>query len=80
MNKWQPIETAPKDGSDILLGTTAEANAGYGYVCEGHYVDEHGWYQANTDWTDTFDGEVNPTHWMPLPPPPDTQGAERSES
>lgn len=67
---WQPIETAPKDETRVLL-----AKAGKGYVTMGrwverfsrdHYVDgEHGWFNDATQtriW--------NPTHWMPLPEAP----------
>jgi hypothetical protein len=73
MSEWQPIETAPKSGMDILLL--------YGSVHEGRWhvassapdvqrkqkIFEHGWYWAG------FNGPVGPifpTHWMPLPEPP----------
>lgn len=58
---WQPIETAPKDGTPIL-GWPGTMN-GYPYVVQY----SHGlWREA--------DGELyhlyEPTHWMPLPEPP----------
>jgi hypothetical protein len=28
MNEWQPIETAPKDGSDIILGALPQTHDG----------------------------------------------------
>lgn len=73
MDGWQPIETAPKDGSAILIyGGT------YSYSI---YADEPfdgvsiaRWYrfhwrgedrQAHDDWY-----SHNPTHWQPLPNPP----------
>jgi hypothetical protein len=73
---WQPIETAPKDGTVIDL---------WGYGWNGKYR-----RMANCRWYDELgDGEftgweqeyaespsyrnlrgVTFTHWMPLPPPP----------
>lgn len=61
---WQPIETAPRDGTRIL-GT-----------CEGA-VFEMLWMPCYSNneipgWTDNFEhlNEYEPTHWMPLPPSP----------
>lgn len=62
---WQPIETAPKDGTLILIakgGASAWHNMFAGYWDEG--LGEFKYHR---------DGYVrNPTHWMPLPPPPET--------
>lgn len=66
-NTWQPIETAPRDGSFILLA----GPSGYGStplrvaVCRynGEYFDP--WRDhANDGW---LDGGETPTHWLPLP-------------
>lgn len=74
MSDWQPIETAPKDGNSILLGT-----AGAPAVWTGYFRQERS--PGMMRWTDnqiyrwTRDGYMdlnwNPTHWMPLPDPPD---------
>jgi hypothetical protein len=75
--KWQPIETAPKDGTDIIVM----------YIhCETQIVHAAFWLEANLDdeldetgwWTydwsevsrSKMDDHYTPTHWMPLPPPP----------
>jgi hypothetical protein len=63
VSEWQPIETAPKDGT-IVLG------------CDGtgddYQVYEMAWIEnVEFMWTDPrFGGIYGPTHWMPRPPPP----------
>jgi len=62
---WQPIETAPKDGREILTYGKDDDGEEYFWVCgwwpyptheEGHWTCWH-----VSDWA---------THWMPLPEPP----------
>ena len=75
---WQPIETAPKDGTWILVygeGTDDEADtrkvsvAQYTNYLNGTIYDEFWWQFA---WYDGgyYGRFENPTHWMPLPTPP----------
>lgn len=67
MSKWQPIETAPRDGTIVLLANSASW-VGTGYY---HFEDNRGWFMAGTHWTDYCDGSITgTTHWMPLPKPP----------
>lgn len=61
--QWQPIETAPKDGREILASE-------YGYVEIAF------WSGGVSKWIgpcDSFGDPVvmAPTHWMPLPAPPE---------
>lgn len=70
-NKWQPIETAPKDGTKVLcFGSLPGRKAIFiGWWADKlssiHYVnDSPGWYNENMDDRDC------PSHWMPLPEPP----------
>ncbi len=60
MKTWQPISTAPKDKTRVLL-------FGGGYMETGYYDDSPriGPY-PNWRWPIA----LNPTHWMPLPNPP----------
>lgn len=63
---WQPIETAPKDGTVVLLRWSEWPRmAMTGYWLEGWAVEdkEHGHYVLRC---------VEPIHWMPLPAPPAT--------
>jgi hypothetical protein len=77
---WQPIETAPKDGTRIWIFTP-------GYTQENGYRHEPfmltAWWDENegedgalvAPLSDGFEVAVtyhfaSPTHWMPLPPPP----------
>jgi hypothetical protein len=60
---WQPIETAPKDGTWVLgyfpmLGVSQMKWFSYGSYTE-HWMRFGGWTPVD-----------NPTHWMPLPEPP----------
>lgn len=71
--EWQPIETAPKDGTFILI--------------TGGRVDVYEWYNGKepesvmatwtldgwhfASWDGAFRSEyLRPTHWMPQPCPP----------
>jgi len=56
MSEWQSIDTAPKDGTPILVSN--------GDSCAAVYW----WPQV---WMGTVhNGMRDPTHWMPLPKPP----------
>jgi len=65
MDKWHPMETAPKDGTNILAFDPADTDE----VCQGYVVvrwhrDE--WVEASGEQYQTY----KPTHWMPLPGKP----------
>jgi Protein of unknown function (DUF551) len=65
MDNWQPIDTAPRDGTRILLydryereqdfarfvGAWGDSPVGYWFAIPGAY-------------------RKRPTHWQPLPAPP----------
>lgn len=72
---WRPIETAPHDGTEVIVLVEARAGArgcmlvGH-YMRGGHCIEDHppidaGWYF----WSGSmFDRASKPTHWLPLPP------------
>lgn len=61
---WQPIETAPKDGTFVFLYWPTLSMTRYPAV-GFHHGDEYGWSLADRDY-----GEIYPTHWSPLFEPP----------
>lgn len=73
-SNWRSIDTAPRNATDVL-------------VTDGYRVYVAGWWQEpgepdeDGEWTCYMDAiedprcPIEPTHWMPLPEPPnvDTQ-------
>ena len=58
--QWLPIESAPKDGTEILLYSLGDVG-----VC--YWRDD----EVMTGWTWGLGKAFGlPTHWQPLPPPP----------
>lgn len=63
--QWQPIETAPKDETPIL-----------GFITE-KWIE--GIFWNGEEWSYLSDGDITPvgrnqpTHWMPLPAPPEVK-------
>lgn len=68
--KWQPIATAPKDGTLILYWIRYFDQPGLGYYRDGHIWTGPIAFQPSLmarEWEDVAD------FWMPLPPPPSGQ-------
>lgn len=61
---WQPIETAPKDGSRVLIKGDCTVVAGWEEITGMHGL--MGWAIVNDAWMSS--GEAR--YWMPLPKPP----------
>lgn len=74
--QWQPIETAPNDGTLMWLcrsGDDYEPSLGWWAEavpsdedCEYDNGMDAGWFSQGGFWP----GGDQPTHWMPLPEPP----------
>jgi hypothetical protein len=64
IGEWQPIETAPKDGTNFLACSEASsvflAHYANGIVDSSSWGDDYGYMERRA------------THWMPLPAPPST--------
>lgn len=73
MSEWRPIDSAPKDGSAVLLfggegcfGWTPPANMADLPLSISRWSEDR-WVEATGEQYQPHDG---PTHWMPLPDPP----------
>lgn len=78
---WQTMETAPRDGTWLLLYGVAHAHHGFpacyigGWPLHADWVDEEpqdGWMGLGWDQLGEL-YEVEATHWMPLPKPPESE-------
>ena len=75
--QWQLIETAPKDGTTILLCQAVNAD-GKPIRAEswGLFVQVAAWWAGENAWIvycsliKEPELHFEPTHWMPLPAPP----------
>lgn len=80
MREWQPIETAPKDGSAILLAGPFEHGCIIAFWSDPSIGDtepsDSGWYEF--EWSgNPIHGQ--PTHWSPIPNiPPTVDGSPTS--
>ena len=63
-SKWQPIETAPKDGTKIVIAEFDEHEKRW------LFRTDH-WRKYLMDFDEGWGGLMVPTHWMPLPPLPE---------
>lgn len=74
--EWRAIETAPKDGTNILVCRTEfdeplMAVARWDENMHGSgYYDEFGWMRVGYQGLATDAVTPPPSHWMPLPAPP----------
>lgn len=68
--EWQPIETAPKDGTYVLLRFEGPFHdqESPGVAVGRHYASGPRWWLTSI-WAATT-ANAEPTHWAPLPEPP----------
>ena len=79
MGEWKTIDSAPKDGTSILLWCPYADKSGT--IVVGEF-----WVRAwaSSDWKIDYSTMVildapDPTHWMPLPEPPEADQPEVRE-
>lgn len=72
MHEWMPIESAPRDGSFVLLYPGRELRVSMG----NYYTSEDEDPEFSNIWqcmdSDAEPSWCTPTHWMPLPSPPES--------
>jgi hypothetical protein len=81
MSEWKLIETAPKNGRAVLVhrniwpgtksGFSEECNGHNTYVAEWWKDENGGNWMLYTDQIQEPRCPIEPTHWMPLPNPPE---------
>lgn len=81
---WQPIETAPKDGTWFMICNTKDGFDSYEVGCHDpmlwpEYVEvDGGLFRKEMKPIHVWRGFNNmhrATHWMPLPDPPTARGS-----
>lgn len=78
MSEWQPIETAPKTGQEILLygewaGEISGPDPRAGKIFVGQWLggrSDYPGYEWHISGTDAYSAWMKATHWQPLPEPP----------
>ena len=75
IDPWQPIATAPKDGTRIIIAWGGVTTVGkYLDNSKAPYMPWAGWVPVSGDsWP-----AGRPTHWKPLPAPPSVDGRQGS--
>lgn len=76
MSEWQPIEAAPKDGTDIIVMyvhiDTQIVHSAFWMEADEDDPEQAGWWSyVHSEVSRTkLDDWWAPTHWMHLPEPP----------
>lgn len=83
---WLPIETAPKDGSDIIVGFDSASvwivHVAWWRDLEDWMRDDPQWSEEDVGWwsytnhsvtQEKLEGHRTPTHWIPLPSLPNDE-------
>jgi hypothetical protein len=84
---WRPIETAPKDGTPILLFGDDRVTSGHWsapsaiprLIYQDGFAPEPEWDEWEpywASWDGGFTDDYPPTHWMPLPAAPEATASE----
>lgn len=81
--EWQPIDTAKRDGTEMIGYRPDQGAFAFrwaemvefvshdrnGDPTEDYDEDYANWWHDRWGW---MEGELTPTHWMPLPAPPES--------
>lgn len=72
-SEWQPMATAPKDGTTVLVAHEHWRGCGI-----AQYLGADGWRHLSSDTRINHPEKL--THWMPLPSPPASPGPEMPQT
>ncbi len=73
--QWQPIETAPKDGTRVVVASEVGV---WVSTYEENVLGQVGWIGSSPNHPlSQPDFKMTPTHWQPLPAAPDTKGGAK---
>ena len=75
MSEWQPISTAPRDGTLVDISHEGVRFTDVYYLREAltiKGVTYAAWCKENGEVTVIEGFHTGQTHWMPIPPPPST--------
>jgi Protein of unknown function (DUF551) len=75
MGKWRTIETLPMDGTRVLLTREGTDMYSAGYWGAGKFDYQRNQPEKLRNWS----GGKPPTHWMPLPLPPERQPTDTNQ-
>lgn len=63
MSEWQPIETAPKDGTEVLVAARYGDSVAYSVA---HFDGEEWRDMGDIGWAGMYEDDNQPTHWMKI--------------
>ena len=85
--RWQPVETAPKDGIEVFVYVAGDSvfPTAASYKSSAYFEKEYGdpeymaegWYWSFGYPSDFHEDVISPTHWMPLPAAPTPPNADQ---
>ena len=76
LTDWQPMTTAPRDGTRVLVWSATESTY---HVLSFDSAPPPGWMSQDGDYV-VFEDREHLSHWMALPPPPRSAGRQSGVS
>ena len=70
--QWRPIESAPRDGSSVLLWCKHKTDE-YFSIVQGSWFEAQ-FYADSREYIIDWEDGLTAAHWMPLPQPPESEG------